>query len=85
MFNTPVSQLTPGSYVREAQLVNHPPRKATQRKPPRPASVGILAISAPTLWRWVREKNFPAPVRLSSGVTAWKSDDVIAWMQSKSE
>ncbi|NKA92045.1 AlpA family phage regulatory protein [Ralstonia solanacearum] len=36
----------------------------------------VLPISAATLWRWVRAKKFPAPVKLSERVTAWRVEDV---------
>ncbi len=58
-------------YVRIAQLVGNP--KAT------PPKAGILPISAATIWRGVRAGSFPAPVRLTRGVTAWKLSDIEAW------
>lgn len=42
----------------------------------------ILPFSAATLWRAVQQNRFPSPVRLSSRVTAWKVEDVRAWMTS---
>ena len=44
----------------------------------------IVPISAPTLWRWVREGTFPKPVKLSGKVTAWRSDEVLAWIERQS-
>lgn len=41
---------------------------------------GILPFSAATLWRKVKNHTFPAPVKLSAGVTAWKAEDVRAWI-----
>ena len=43
----------------------------------------MIPVSPATLWRWVREGAFPKPVRLSSRVTAWRVEDVQAWMQSR--
>lgn len=43
---------------------------------------GIIPFSAATLWRKVAKKTFPAPVKLSVGVTAWKVEEVRAWMES---
>lgn len=40
----------------------------------------IIPFSAATLWRKVKAGTFPAPVKLSAGVTAWKVEDVRAWM-----
>src|SRR4051794_26453625 len=45
---------------------------------------GTLPFSASTLWRKVRAGEFPAPVKLSAGVTAWKVEDVRAWMDGRS-
>lgn len=51
------------------------------------ASVSDLAIhfgaSKDTIWRWVRNGNFPAPVKLSPQLTRWRWADVQAWEQSR--
>jgi len=44
---------------------------------------GGVPLSASTLWRKVRAQTFPAPVRLSAGVTAWRVEDVRAWMENQ--
>lgn len=44
---------------------------------------GIVPFSAATLWRRVKSGEFPAPVKLSARVTAWRCEDVHAWMQSR--
>lgn len=41
----------------------------------------VVPVSDATLWRWVTEKKFPAPVKLSPGVTAWRVSDLRAWSQ----
>ena len=41
---------------------------------------GIIPFSRATLWRKVKAKEFPAPVKLSANVTAWRVEDVRAWM-----
>lgn len=41
---------------------------------------GILPVGSSTLWRWVRAGTFPKPVKLSAGVTAWRCEDVRAWL-----
>lgn len=45
---------------------------------------GILPFSASTLWRRVRAQTFPAPVRLSERITAWKAEDVRRWLDEQS-
>lgn len=42
-----------------------------------------LGLSKGTIWRLVREKKFPKPIKLSEKVTIWKADDVLAWLESK--
>lgn len=43
----------------------------------------IIPFSAATLWRNVKAGTFPAPVKLSDRVTAWRVEDVRAWMESR--
>ena len=43
----------------------------------------IVPFSAATLWRKVKAGTFPAPIRLSAGVTAWRRADVEAWLQAR--
>ncbi len=44
---------------------------------------GIVPISSPTLWRWCKSGRFPAPSKLGPRVTAWKVEDVRAWMAER--
>lgn len=66
--------LPDSAYLREAQLV---------QSPKRPNSTAPLPFSAPTLWRKVGNKTFPAPYKLSARVTGWRVGEVRAWMQSQ--
>ncbi len=43
----------------------------------------ILPFSEATLWRMVKRKTFPAPVKLSANITAWSAASVRTWMDSK--
>ena len=43
----------------------------------------ILPFSSATLWRNVRMGKFPSPVKLSERVTAWRVEDVRAWMEDR--
>jgi len=45
---------------------------------------GLVPISPATLWRRVKSGEFPKPVKLSERVTAWRVEDVRAWMDSRS-
>jgi prophage regulatory protein len=44
---------------------------------------GIVPFSTSTLWRQVGAGRFPAPVKLSARVTAWRVEDVRAWMEAR--
>lgn len=69
---TAFDQLPDSALVRESQLV---------KKPTNPAP--IIPFSASTLWRKVRANQFPAPIRLSEKITAWRVGDIRAWLQSQ--
>lgn len=36
-----------------------------------PKSKGMLPVSPATIWRWVRNGQFPAPYKLGDSVTVW--------------
>lgn len=44
-----------------------------------PQVLDMVPISDATLWRWIKAKKFPAPVKLGPSITAWRADDVQAW------
>lgn len=46
----------------------------TQAKP------GLLPVSPATIWRWVRDGKFPKPFKMGACVTAWRSEDVDAFI-----
>ena len=37
---------------------------------------GKLPVSPATIWRWVREENFPKPFKLGASVTVWDLAEV---------
>lgn len=39
----------------------------------------VFPVSHGTLWDWVSKGSFPQPVRLSSGVSAWRRGDLRLW------
>jgi predicted DNA-binding transcriptional regulator AlpA len=43
----------------------------------------VVPFSSSTLWRMVKAGKFPQPVKLSERVTAWRVEDIRAWMQSR--
>lgn len=43
----------------------------------------LVPVSKSTLWRRVRSKSFPAPVKLSAHVTAWRAEDIRRWIHEQ--
>jgi predicted DNA-binding transcriptional regulator AlpA len=43
----------------------------------------ILPFSSPTLWRMVKAGKFPAPIKLSTRVTAWRAESIREWMRER--
>jgi prophage regulatory protein len=41
----------------------------------------VLPFSSATLWRKCRRGEFPPPVRMSAGVTAWQVGQVRVWLK----
>lgn len=40
----------------------------------------FVPVSKSTLWRRVQAGTFPAPVKLSPGVTVWRAEDIRSWI-----
>jgi predicted DNA-binding transcriptional regulator AlpA len=45
----------------------------------------IIPFSSATLWRKVKTKEFPAPVKLSTRITAWRTKDIRDWLETNAE
>ena len=41
---------------------------------------GVLPINRSTLWRWCQEGRFPKPLKIGPNVTAWRAEDVRAFL-----
>jgi len=46
---------------------------------------GPIPLSKSTIWARVKDKTFPAPVKLSPRVTAWRVEDIQAFITSAGE
>lgn len=60
-------QMSNQVFIRIKELASHPGRP------------GRLPFSPNSIWRLAREGRFPKSVKLSSGVTAWRLEDIEAW------
>lgn len=45
----------------------------------------VVPYSASTLWRRCRSNDFPRPIRVSPGITAWKVGDIRAYLEALSK
>jgi prophage regulatory protein len=43
----------------------------------------ITGLSMATLWRWEREGNFPARIRLSPHSVGWRRSDIETWLATR--
>jgi predicted DNA-binding transcriptional regulator AlpA len=48
-----------------------------------PAVRKLVPVSAATLWKWAKNGKFPAPIKLSTNITAWRASDVLAWLEAR--
>lgn len=44
---------------------------------------GIVGLGHSRIYELVAAAKFPAPVRLSDRAVAWRSDDILAWIDSR--
>jgi prophage regulatory protein len=40
-------------------------------------------VSPATIYRWIKEGNFPAPIRLGANMVRWDRKSVEAWMTER--
>ncbi len=57
-------------YLRLAQIIGN-----KRSKPPIPA---VIPVCSSSWWNGVKKGIYPAPVKLSANVTAWKVEDIRA-------
>ncbi len=55
-------------YLRLSQIIGN-----KKSDPPIPA---IIPVCSSTFWNKVKSKEWPAPVKLSANVTAWRVEDI---------
>lgn len=44
-----------------------------------------LGVSRATLWRWIRDGQFPKPIRLGANSVAFLADEVEAWVKARAD
>ena len=48
-----------------------------------PTVLKITGLGRSTIYRWIAEGSFPAPVRLGPRAVAWRWSDMDRWTQSR--
>ena len=43
----------------------------------------LFKVSPATIYRWIKEGNFPKPVRLGANMVRWKVSDIESWMTDR--
>jgi predicted DNA-binding transcriptional regulator AlpA len=71
----PAALLPNTGFLRQPQIIG---KKPTVNDPGLPA---LVPISASTLWEWIRIGKFPKPVKLGLRTTAWRVEDVRAYLK----
>jgi hypothetical protein len=69
-----ITSLPQTGFVRLSQIVGNP-----KANPPIPA---VIPIGRSTWWEGVKSGRFPAPLKLSRGVTVWRVEDIRALITS---
>ncbi|HFG6909855.1 TPA: helix-turn-helix transcriptional regulator [Acinetobacter baumannii] len=49
----------------------------------RPDSKGLIGVSSQTLWRWIQQNRFPAPIKIGSNISVFRMSEVQAWMKAQ--
>lgn len=45
--------------------------------------IQMLKISRPTLYRWLKQDNFPKPIHLGPKTPVWRQSDIEEWISQK--
>lgn len=48
-----------------------------------PEVLKLIPVGKSTLWAGVKSGRFPAPVKLGPRVSAWRREDIQAWIESR--
>lgn len=46
--------------------------------------IRFIPLGRTTLYKWIKQGKFPAPVKLSPTVAAWRCEDIHAWLKQQS-
>jgi len=43
----------------------------------------LFKVSPATIYRWIKEGKFPAPIHLGANMVRWKVSDIEAWITDR--
>jgi len=43
----------------------------------------LVPFGRASLWKFAKNGQFPAPVKVTGGITAWRNKDVIEWLETQ--
>jgi|TARA_B110000908_G_C10151342_1_gene401495 prophage regulatory protein len=43
----------------------------------------LIKVSRPTLYRWMKNGDFPKPVHMGANMVRWKASDIENWLAEK--
>lgn len=43
----------------------------------------LVPFGRASLWKFAKDGTFPAPIRVTGGITAWCNEDVIEWLEAQ--
>jgi prophage regulatory protein len=74
--------------MRAAAFPSPPTHQAVAGDPHRllarlPVVLRVTGLGRSTIYRWIADGSFPAPVRLGPRAVAWRWSDLERWMQSR--
>jgi prophage regulatory protein len=48
-----------------------------------PGVLAAVGLKKSTVYKWIREGRFPAPVRLGENSVGWREADIEAWLAAR--
>lgn len=49
----------------------------------RPEVEARTGISRSTIYQWMKDGQFPRPIKLGARLVAWRESDVTAWLEAR--
>ena len=43
----------------------------------------LLGVSKETIYYWIRQGNFPVPIKLGKRASGWLGEDILKWIEER--